>query len=93
MRHDVNSARYLIHLFRLYVDSDARLIGSLGKGKKVSDHDIDVLLPNSTLRDAGRIKKLLRAGKGERTDWGGIYFRHTFWGDVDVFFSHPTSHR
>ena len=66
----------------------AQLIGSLGKGK-TSTHDIDVLLPKS--KKTARLKKkltfLLEPKKVSHTDWGGLYFHDSHFGDVDIFFT------
>lgn len=67
----------------------AKLIGSLGRGKQ-STHDIDILLPTNK-KTAKLIKKLtflLEPKDGvSHTDWGGLYFHKSHFGDVDVFFT------
>lgn len=67
----------------------ARLIGSLGRGKK-SNNDIDILLPDekNTLKLRKKLCHLLEPKKDfVDTDWGGLFFYDTFFGDVDIFFS------
>lgn len=69
------------------IDDTAKLIGSLGKGN-TSLHDIDISLPNivRTEQTIKQIKWLLDAESFQKTDWGGVYYTNTFFGDVDVFF-------
>lgn len=66
---------------------DAQLIGSLAKNES-SEHDIDILLPKNSLEDEDKLMEiLLCGGLFERTDWGGIFFHGTQFGNVDIFFT------
>lgn len=66
---------------------NAELIGSLAK-IGFSNHDIDIHVRNSgTREDRERLIKLFTGGKVDETDWGGMYFTDTEFGDVDIFFS------
>lgn len=65
----------------------AELIGSLSK-TGYSDKDIDILIPNGSLEDKVRLTEILMTGGiVEETDWGGIYFYDTKFGNVDIFFT------
>lgn len=99
--HTKKDAENLLYLLKKSGFSDARLIGSFGKNAEQSMHDIDVLLPNykKTKRLENKLTFLLEPKASIRsngtyaengvtyTDWGGIYFHNTYFGDVDVFFS------
>ena len=64
----------------------AELIGSLSRGKD-SLHDIDVLVDPAY---CAKMHELLSPAREViPTDWGGLYFRESPFGDVDVFFEHP----
>lgn len=65
----------------------AELIGSLAK-IGFSNHDIDIHVKDSgTREDRDKLKELLlRSGMMDETDWGGLYFSDTQFGDVDIFF-------
>lgn len=63
------------------------LIGSLSK-LGFSNHDIDIHVMNSgTREDRDKLKELFKNGTVDETDWGGLYFTATQFGDVDLFFS------
>jgi hypothetical protein len=64
------------------------LIGSLSK-IGFSNHDIDIHVMNSgTKEDRDKLKRLfVTKEKVDETDWGGLYFNNTQFGDVDIFFS------
>lgn len=67
----------------------AKLIGSLSRGKN-SKHDIDILLPDekNTVKLIKKLIYLLEPKRGcVATDWGGLFFKDTFFGNVDVFFT------
>jgi hypothetical protein len=66
----------------------AELIGSLAK-IGFSDHDIDIHVMNSgTREDREKLKELfITSEQVDETDWGGMYFSGTQFGDVDIFFS------
>ncbi len=82
-------AECLVHFLQKTIYGKIKLIGSFGKNKKSSKHDIDILLSGKkkTVRLRNHIKNLLDAKKVEDTDWGGWYFHDTFYGDVDIFFT------
>lgn len=88
-QHTKEKADFLVWLLRKLISKETRLIGSLGRGELLSDHDIDVLIPDRTnthyMKD--KLFDLLDATEVVDTDWGGFYFRDTYFGDVDVFFS------
>lgn len=96
MRHTVTDARYLLHFLRKTVAPNASLIGSLAKGK-ASNHDIDILIPGGghklgkrrTLVLILEIERLLEAKCYSFTDWGGVFFEGTVFGNVDIFFEKP----
>ena len=63
------------------------LIGSLAK-IGFSNHDIDIYVRNSGKReDREKLIELFTGGTVDETDWGGMYFNDTEFGDVDIFFS------
>lgn len=62
------------------------LIGSLSK-IGFSNHDIDIhVMESGTREDRDKLKELFK-GTVDETDWGGLYFTNTEFGDVDIFFS------
>lgn len=68
---------------------DAQLIGSLSRGK-FSNNDIDILLPGrvATPQLIEHLRFVLTAkGKVTPTDWDGLFFEDTLFGDVDIFFT------
>lgn len=67
---------------------DAELIGSLSK-IGFSNHDIDIYVRHSgTKEDREKLTSLFVTSKPvDQTDWGGLYFTDTQFGDVDIFFS------
>jgi len=87
--HTIQQAQFLLFYLQKTISHDAELIGGFGKGKVESEHDIDVYFPTtkSTTHLKKKLLKLLDAKSVEVTDWNGWYFRETFFGDVDVFFS------
>lgn len=90
MKHTVQTANFLLYFLKKTISAECTLIGSLSQGKD-SDHDIDILIPNlkNTVKLKNKLMKLLSAKSFEYTDWGGIYFHQTFFGEIDVFFEHP----
>lgn len=65
---------------------EAELIGSLGRGNN-SGHDIDILISQ---KDYLKIHECLSPVEEViATDWGGLYFRNSQYGDIDVFFEYP----
>lgn len=65
----------------------AELIGSLAK-IGFSIHDIDIhVMDSGTREDRDKLKQLLITSEVDETDWGGLYFKDTQFGDVDIFFS------
>lgn len=65
---------------------DVQLIGSLKKNGE-SDHDIDIYVPNCSENDKEKLIELfLTCGMVEETDWHGMYFSDTIFGDIDIFF-------
>ena len=96
MIHTRKDAEFLLFFLQKTIDENAKLIGSFGKGKEESEHDIDILLPSPngffrkrywTIDFANYMKELLNAKSFEKTDWGGWYFHNTFFGDIDIFFT------
>jgi predicted nucleotidyltransferase len=87
--HTKEDADRLLDLIHIHVSSEASLIGSFGRGKISSLHDIDILIPNIEFDDLfkERLIKLLNAKTVEPTDWGGLYFSGTDYGNVDVFYT------
>lgn len=69
---------------------NAKLIGSLGAGKE-SEHDIDVFIPITNPKIKRKcvndLAKIFQAQYYCGTDWGGVYFTNTIFGDIDLFFS------
>lgn len=80
--------RFVVNVLKNLGFNTARLIGSLSRGKN-SKHDIDILLKGLKRSYVLRKKlgRLLHSESFEYTDWGGIYFKNTIFGDVDIFFS------
>jgi len=69
---------------------DAKLIGSFGNGIEFSEHDIDILLPSAEISEEfiEKMSSLLScSGSISLTDWGGVYFKNTRFGDIDIFFN------
>jgi len=85
-KKDADNALDIIHK---NISKKATLIGGFGKGKKTSDHDIDILIPDVNFNKSFKEKmtKLLNAKSVEDTDWGGLYFNDTDYGDVDIFYT------
>lgn len=94
--HTKKDAEYCVWYFKKHVCSGATLVGSFGKNKTESNHDIDIYLPNMLKKgfDNGmrkikyrdKIKGLIDAKSVEATDWGGYFFHDSKFGNVDVFF-------
>lgn len=89
MKHTLKDAEFLVFFLRKTVSESVELIGSFGKGATESDHDIDVYIPGikRKWRTGQWLATLLEAKSHGPTDWGGIFFKDTFFGNVDVFFS------
>jgi predicted nucleotidyltransferase len=87
--HTREQAEMVLSLIRDNIDDSATLIGGFGKGKNTSYHDIDILIPDGDQIEGieNSISSILNAESSEPTDWGGIYFNNTDFGDVDVFFT------
>ncbi len=68
---------------------EVKLIGSLGRGE-TSKHDIDILLENFDKNNLPtlvyKMRNLLRPTYIAYTDWDGLYFKATIYGDIDLFF-------
>lgn len=89
MRYTPEKGADLVYLFQKTGFPDAKLIGSLGRGKE-SNNDIDILLPGrrKTVSLVNKLKFILEPkGKVVPTDWGGLYFYNTHFGNVDIFFT------
>ena len=86
-KYSVKDGQTVLLLFQKLISEKAQLIGSLGRGKE-SEHDIDIYLPNHKRTDktVKFIYDFFEAKSFEYTDWGGVYYKDTFWGDIDVFF-------
>ena len=89
MKHTIEDAKLLLQFLKNIVSDKAELIGSFGKGKKTSKHDIDVLIPDrkKTRKFKSHLMLLFNAESCEDTDWGGWYFKGTLFGNVDIFFT------
>lgn len=87
--HTKLQAECLLHLLNKTISDKIKLIGSFGRGTEMSEHDIDVYIPNKrkTINLKHKLIHLLDAREVVDTDWGGWYFYDTFYGDVDVFFT------
>lgn len=87
-KYTVEDGNKVVNFLKIVISNKAKLIGSLGRGKE-SDNDIDILLPD--LKRTAKIKnalfKILDAKKCVNTDWGGLYFYDTRFGNVDIFFT------
>ncbi len=89
-KYTLKHAEMVLFFVKKTIASNAVLIGSLGKGRE-SDHDIDIHIPlKKTNRLVDMIKYKLEAESCQDTDWGGVYFKNTFYGDIDVFFKGNT---
>ena len=90
MIHTVKMAAAALSFIKSNFDDTAVLIGSLSKGEE-SNHDIDVLIAGRKrdIETRDRLIILLHPTEFEYTDWGGIYFSNTLWGDIDIFFEYP----
>lgn len=88
MIHTLHMANDVINLLHISGFTDAKLIGSFGKGNIESNHDIDVLLNEQKTEELeNKLKNLFRPTHIEYTDWGGIYYHNTQFGNIDIFFS------
>jgi hypothetical protein len=89
MIHTLRSAKALESAIQQRFDKQTKIIGSIGKGMKCSEHDIDILLPSLkySKRLHTQLNRFLNAESSERTDWNGIFFHNTTFGNVDVFFT------
>jgi hypothetical protein len=85
--HTLEDAKTVLNLIRNNISNQATLIGGFGKGKTTSMHDIDILIPDKDISIENDVMKLLNAESVEGTDWGGLYFNNTPYGDVDIFFT------
>lgn len=87
--HTIEDAESVLNILQKNISSNATLIGSFGKGKLTSDHDIDILISDKDFTNELKteIFKLLNAESVEDTDWGGWYFNNTAFGDVDIFYT------
>jgi hypothetical protein len=89
--HTQEMAGRLQYIVYRVISKDSKIIGKLGRGNEntISYHDIDLLLPgmkvNKKLIDD--LSKILKPRDYELTDWGGVFFHDTKFGDVDVFFN------
>lgn len=85
-------AEGIVHLLNTILPETFIVVGSLSK-KGTSNTDIDLLIipakRNGTAGDCliETLTKLLKAEKTEITDWGGVYFTNTSFGDIDIFHS------
>lgn len=76
----------VVLLLHEYGFQNCELIGSLSR-EGVSNNDIDIYIPNGSLADKEVLKNILMtSGVVEETDWGGIFFTDTQFGNVDIFF-------
>lgn len=68
--------------------AEAELIGSLAK-KGVSYNDIDIHIPNMNRDRMWELVNLFlhRGVTLQKTDWEGLFFSNTPFGNVDIFFS------
>lgn len=83
------TAHLLLFFLQKTLWKEAKLIGSIGRGANYSTHDIDILLPGMEDKKEelrSELKILFDASKVEDTDWGGLYFSGTPFGDIDIFF-------
>jgi hypothetical protein len=87
--HTKTDAENVINLIKKNISDEAVLIGGFGKGKKTSEHDIDILIPDRKFNDElkNKLFNLLNAESVEDTDWGGWYFNNTNFGDIDIFYT------
>ncbi len=85
--HTLEDAKFVLNLIRDKISNQATLIGGFGKGKTTSMHDIDILIPNKDISIKNNLMQLLNAESVESTDWGGLYYNNTPYGDVDIFFT------
>lgn len=87
--HTIDDAESVLNIIQRHISKNASLIGGFGKGKKTSEHDIDILIPDVKFDEKFKqeIIKLLNAESVEDTDWGGLYFNNTDYGDVDIFYT------
>lgn len=87
--HTINDANNVLNIIHKNISKNATLIGGFGKGKTTSMHDIDILIPDVDFDEVfkEKIVNLLNAKSVESTDWGGLYFNDTDFGDVDIFYT------
>lgn len=85
--HTLEDANKALNLIKSKISNQASLIGGFGKGKKSSMHDIDILIPDKDVSIENELMELLDAESVEGTDWGGLYYNNTPYGDVDIFFT------
>jgi hypothetical protein len=85
--HTLENANIVLNLIKNKISNQAELIGGFGKGKTTSMHDIDILIPDKDVSIKDNLMQLLNAESVEDTDWGGLYYNNTPYGDVDIFFT------
>jgi predicted nucleotidyltransferase len=87
--HTKDDAETVLNIIHKNISTEASLIGGFGKGKETSEHDIDILIPNTEFNNELKDKlfNILNAESVEDTDWGGWYFNNTDFGDVDIFYT------
>jgi hypothetical protein len=85
--HTLEDAKTVLELIQDNISNLAELIGGFGKGETTSMHDIDILIPNKDISIKDKLMQLLSAESVENTDWGGLYYNNTPYGDVDIFFT------
>lgn len=68
----------------------SKIIGSL-KYKESSEHDIDIVIisPLADLDLRLRLEEMIAHTRLVPTDWGGLFFYGTEFGNVDIFFKEP----
>ncbi len=86
MRHTRKDAEYCLWYFKKHINENAELIGSFGKGAEFSEKDIDIYIHEGNLEMKNQIMELIDAKDVELTDWGGLFFYESIFGNVDVFF-------
>jgi predicted nucleotidyltransferase len=87
--HTKQDAEKVLSIIHQHISKNASLIGGFGKGNETSEHDIDILITDVEFNEEFKQKmiKLLNAESVEDTNWGGLYFNNTNYGDVDVFYT------
>lgn len=84
-RYTPNDGKTVVDYVNSY-ELDCVLVGSLSRGQN-SNNDIDILITRKNPFIPEKLKEILKPRNVIKTDFGGLYFEDTIYGDIDIFFS------